>query len=161
MPSFDIVSEVDMHEVNNAIGQANREVDTRFDFKGVDAKFAVTEESEVMVSAEVDFQIRQMLEILRAKLVKRGVDIKSFVEGDVETTGQKASMRVKIQQGIDSEIASKIVKIVKETKIKVQTAIQGDKLRVSGKKRDDLQNVMSVLKESNLGIPLQYNNFRD
>ena len=161
MPSFDIVSEVDMHEVNNAIGQANREVDTRFDFIGVDAKFAVTEESEVMVSAEVDFQIRQMLEILRAKLVKRGVDIKSFVEGDVETTGQKASMRVKIQQGIDSEIARKIVKKVKETKIKVQTAIQGDKLRVSGKKRDDLQNVMSVLKESNLGIPLQYNNFRD
>ena len=161
MPSFDIVSEVDMHEVNNAIGQANREVDTRFDFKGVDAKFVVTEESEVMVSAEVDFQIRQMLEILRAKLVKRGVDIKSFVEGDVETTGQKASMKVKIQQGIDSEIARKIVKKVKETKIKVQTAIQGDKLRVSGKKRDDLQNVMSVLKESNLGIPLQYNNFRD
>ena len=161
MPSFDIVSEVDMHEVNNAIGQANREVDTRFDFKGVDAKFAVTEESEVMVSAEVDFQIRQMLEILRAKLVKRGVDIKSFVEGEVETTGQKAVMRVKIQQGIDSEIARKVVKKVKETKIKVQTAIQGDKLRVSGKKRDDLQNVMSVLKESNLGIPLQYNNFRD
>tara|TARA_B100001175_G_C19275716_1_gene526328 strand:- start:127 stop:612 length:486 start_codon:yes stop_codon:yes gene_type:complete len=161
MPSFDIVSEVDMHEVNNAISQANREVDTRFDFKGVDAKFAVTEESEVMVSAEVDFQIRQMLEILRAKLVKRGVDIKSFVEGEVETTGQKAVMRVKIQQGIDSEIARKIVKKVKETKIKVQTAIQGDKLRVSGKKRDDLQNVMSVLKESNLGIPLQYNNFRD
>ena len=161
MPSFDIVSEVDMHEVNNAISQANREVDTRFDFKGVDAKFAVTEESEVMVSAEVDFQIRQMLEILRAKLVKRGVDIKSFVEGEVETTGQKAVMRVRIQQGIDSEIARKIVKKVKETKIKVQTAIQGDKLRVSGKKRDDLQNVMSVLKESNLGIPLQYNNFRD
>jgi len=161
MPSFDIVSEVDMHEVNNAIGQANREVDTRFDFKGVDAKFVVTEESEVMVSAEVDFQIRQMLEILRAKLVKRGVDIKSFVEGDVETTGQKASMKVKIQQGIDSEIARKIVKKVKETKIKVQTAIQGDKLRVSGKKRDDLQSVMSVLKELNLGIPFQYNNFRD
>ena len=114
-----------------------------------------------MVSAEVDFQIRQMLEILRAKLVKRGVDIKSFVEGDVETTGQKASMKVKIQQGIDSEIARKIVKKVKETKIKVQTAIQGDKLRVSGKKRDDLQSVMSVLKELNLGIPLQYNNFRD
>ena len=161
MPSFDIVSEVDMHEVNNAISQANREVDTRFDFKGVDAKFSVTEESEVMVSAEVDFQIRQMLEILRAKLVKRGVDIKSFVEGEVETTGQKAVMRVNIQQGIDSEIARKVVKKVKETKIKVQTAIQGDKLRVSGKKRDDLQNVMSVLKESNLGIPLQYNNFRD
>ena len=161
MPSFDIVSEVDMHEVNNAISQANREVDTRFDFKGVDAKFSVTEESEVMRSAEVDFQIRQMLEIMRAKLVKRGEDIKSFVEGEVETTGQKAVMRVNIQQGIDSEIARKVVKKVKETKIKVQTAIQGDKLRVSGKKRDDLQNVMSVLKESNLGIPLQYNNFRD
>ena len=110
MPSFDIVSEVDMHEVNNAISQANREVDTRFDFKGVDAKFAVTEESEVMVSAEVDFQIRQMLEILRAKLVKRGVDIKSFVEGEVETTEQKAVMRVNIQQGIDWRLRAKLLR---------------------------------------------------
>ena len=161
MPSFDIVSEVDMHEVNNAIDQANREVGTRFDFKGIDAKFEVTEQSDILVAAEVDFQVRQMLEILRGKLVKRGVEIKSLVEGEVETTLQKATMNVKIQQGIESEIARKIVKMVKATKIKVQTAIQGEKLRVSGKKRDDLQKVMSMLKDASLGIPLQYDNFRD
>lgn len=161
MPSFDIVSEVDMHEINNAIDQSNREVGTRFDFKGVDAKFEVTDESVVAISAEVDFQVRQMLEILRGKLVKRGVDTKALVEGDVVVTGQKATMNVKILQGIESEIARKIVKLVKETKIKVQTAIQGDKLRVTGKKRDDLQSVIALLKDANLGIPLQYNNFRD
>lgn len=161
MPSFDIVSEVDMHEVNNAIDQSNREVGTRFDFKGVDAKFEVTDQSILVVSAEVDFQVKQMLEILRGKLVKRGVDIKALVEDKIEVSGQKASINVKIQQGIESEIARKIVKMVKNTKIKVQTAIQGDKLRVTGKKRDDLQSVIAMLKDSNLGIPLQYNNFRD
>ena len=161
MPSFDIVSEVDMHEVNNAVDQSNREVGTRFDFKGVDAKFEVTDQSILVVSAEVDFQVKQMLEILRGKLVKRGVDIKALVEDKVEVSGQKASINVKIQQGIESEIARKIVKMVKDTKIKVQTAIQGDKLRVTGKKRDDLQSVIATLKDSNLGIPLQYNNFRD
>ncbi len=161
MPSFDIVSEVDMHEVNNALDQANREIGTRFDFKGIDASFELSESSEIAVSAEVDFQVRQMLEILRAKLVKREVDTKSLQEGDVQTTGQKATMMVKIQQGIESDLARKIVKMVKETKIKVQTAIQGDKLRVTGKKRDDLQKVMAMLKEANLDIPLQYNNFRD
>lgn len=161
MPSFDIVSEVDMHEVNNAVDQSNREVGTRFDFKGVDAKFEVTDQSILVVSAEVDFQVKQMLEILRGKLVKRGVDIKALVEDKVEVSGQKASVNVKIQQGIESEIARKIVKMVKDTKIKVQTAIQGDKLRVTGKKRDDLQSVIAMLKDSNLGIPLQYNNFRD
>ncbi len=161
MPSFDIVSEVDMHEVNNAVDQSNREVGTRFDFKGVDAKFEVTEQSMLVVSAEVDFQVKQMLEILRGKLVKRGVDIKALVEDKVEVSGQKASINVKIQQGIESEISRKIVKMVKDTKIKVQTAIQGDKLRVTGKKRDDLQSVIAMLKDSNLAIPLQYNNFRD
>ncbi|MED5411339.1 MAG: YajQ family cyclic di-GMP-binding protein [Pseudomonadota bacterium] len=161
MPSFDIVSEVDMHEVNNAVDQSNREVGTRFDFKGVDAKFEVTDQSILVVSAEVDFQVKQMLEILRGKLVKRGVDIKALVEDKIEVSGQKASINVKIQQGIESEIARKIVKMVKNTKIKVQTAIQGDKLRVTGKKRDDLQSVIAMLKDSNLGIPLQYNNFRD
>jgi hypothetical protein len=161
MPSFDIVSEVDMHEVNNAIDQANREVGTRFDFKGVDAKFELIDSAAISVSAEVDFQVRQMLEILRGKLVKRGVDTKSLIEGEVEVTGQKATMMVKVQQGIESDLARKIVKMVKETKKKVQTAIQGEKLRVTGKKRDDLQNVIAMLKDANLGIPLQYNNFRD
>ncbi len=161
MPSFDIVSEVDLHELNNAIDQANREVGTRFDFKGVDASFRLTDASDIEVAAEVDFQVRQMMEILRGKLVKRSIDIKSLVEGDVQVAGQKATMLVKVQQGIESEIARKIVKMVKETKLKVQTAIQGEKLRVTGKKRDDLQQVIALLKDVDLKIPLQYNNFRD
>ncbi|MCG8413117.1 MAG: YajQ family cyclic di-GMP-binding protein [Pseudomonadales bacterium] len=161
MPSFDIVSEVDLHEINNALDQANREVGNRFDFKGVDAKFSLTDSSDITVSAEVDFQVHQMLDILRGKLVKRGVDLKALKEGEVEVTGQKAVMNVKVQQGIESEIARKIVKMVKETKMKVQTAIQGDKLRVTGKKRDDLQNVIAMLKDAKLDIPLQYDNFRD
>ena len=161
MPSFDIVSEVDMHEVNNALDQANREVDTRFDFKGVDSKFELTEQEAVLISAEADFQVRQMLEILRNKLVKRSVDTKSLIDGEMQIVAQKATLMVKIQQGIDSDIARKVVKMVKETKIKVQTAIQGDQLRVSGKKRDDLQKVIEFLKDANIGIPLQFRNFRD
>ncbi len=161
MPSFDIVSEVDMHEVNNALDQSNREVRTRFDFKGIDASFELNNDSEITVSAEADFQIQQMMEILRSKMVKRGIDIKSLKEGDVQLVGQKASMVVIVQQGIESDIARKIVKAVKEAKLKVQTAIQGDKLRVTGKKRDDLQQVIALLKESSFGVPLQYDNFRD
>lgn len=161
MPSFDIVSEVDMHELNNALDQSNREVGTRFDFKGIDASFELNKDSDIIVSAEGDFQIQQMLEILRSKLVKRGIDIKSLKEGEVQLVGQKASMIVTVQQGIEAEIARKIVKAVKEAKLKVQTAIQGDKLRVTGKKRDDLQQVMALLKEGSYGVPLQYDNFRD
>lgn len=161
MPSFDVVSEVDLHEVNNAIDQANREVGTRFDFKGVDAKFTLNEASTVEISAEAEFQVQQMLDILRGKLVKRGIDTKALKEGSVEMSGQRATMQVTVQQGIDSDLARKIFKMVKETKIKVQTAIQGEKLRVTGKKRDDLQGVIAMLKEAKLDIPLQYNNFRD
>lgn len=161
MPSFDIVSEVDLHEVNNALDQANREVGNRFDFKGVEAKFSLTESSDVLVSAEVDFQVHQMMDILRGKLIKRGVDIKALEEGDIEISGQKATMQVKIHQGIESDLARKIVKLVKDTKIKVQTSIQGEKLRVSGKKRDDLQSVIAMLKDAKIEIPLQFENFRD
>jgi cyclic-di-GMP-binding protein len=161
MPSFDIVSEVDMHELNNALDQSNREVGTRFDFKGTDASFELDSDSNIKVSAESDFQIQQMLEILRSKMVKRGIDIKSLEEGDVQLVGQKASMIVTVQQGIEADIARKIVKAVKEAKLKVQTAIQGEKLRVTGKKRDDLQQVMALLKEGSYGVPLQYDNFRD
>ncbi len=161
MPSFDIVSEVDMHEINNAIDQANREIGTRFDFKGVDASFALNDQSDIAVTAEVDFQIQQMLDILRGKMVKRGIESKALVEGEVELKGQRAVMVVKVQQGIEQDIARKIVKLVKETKIKVQTAIQGDKLRVTGKKRDDLQQVIAMLREAKLDIPLQFDNFRD
>jgi len=160
MPSFDIVSEVDMHELNNAVDQANREVGTRFDFKGVDAEFSVTD-SIITVSAEVDFQVKQMLDILQGKLVKRGIDVACLKQGEVSEAGQRASMPVTVQQGIESDLARKIVKMVKDTKLKVQTAIQGDKLRVTGKKRDELQQIIAMLKDANLGIPLQYNNFRD
>lgn len=161
MPSFDIVSEVDMHELNNALDQANREVGTRFDFKGIDASFSLNSDSNIIVSAEADFQIHQMMDILRAKLVKRSIDAKSLDEGEIQLVGQKANLEVKVQQGIESDLARKIVKMVKETKLKVQTAIQGEKLRVTGKKRDDLQQVMALLKDASLGIPLQYDNFRD
>jgi uncharacterized protein YajQ (UPF0234 family) len=161
MPSFDIVSEVDMHELNNALDQSNREVGTRFDFKGIDALFELDNDSNIKVSAEADFQIQQMLEMLRSKMVKRGIDTKSLKEGDVQLIGQKASMIVTVQQGIEADIARKIVKAVKEAKLKVQTAIQGEKLRVTGKKRDDLQQVMALLKEGSYGVPLQYDNFRD
>ena len=161
MPSFDIVSEVDMHELNNALDQSNREVGTRFDFKGIDASFELNNESDINVSAEADFQIQQMMEMLRSKMVKRGIDIKSLKEGDVRLVGQKASMIVTVNQGIEADIARKIVKAVKEAKLKVQTAIQGEKLRVTGKKRDDLQQVMALLKDGGFGVPLQYDNFRD
>ena len=161
MPSFDIVSEVDMHELSNALDQSNRDVGTRFDFKGTDASFELDNDSNIKVSAEADFQIQQMLEMLRSKMVKRGIDTKSLKEGDVQLVGQKASMIVTVQQGIEADIARKIVKAVKEAKLKVQTAIQGEKLRVTGKKRDDLQQVMALLKEGSYGVPLQYDNFRD
>lgn len=161
MPSFDIVSEVDMHEINNALDQSNREVGTRFDFKGIDASYRLTEQNDIEVQAEVDFQVQQMLEILRAKMVKRGIDTRALKEGDVVTSGQRATMVVKVQQGIEQELARKIVKLVKDAKLKVQTAIQGDKLRVTGKKRDELQQVIATLKDAKLGIPLQFDNFRD
>ena len=161
MPSFDIVSEVNMHEIANAIDQANREVGTRFDFKGIDTKFESVSPTAISVSAEVDFQVHQMLDVLRGKIIKRGVDTKSLIDGDIQVSGQKATMMVKVQQGIETDVARKIVKMVKDAKLKVQTAIQGEKLRVSGKKRDDLQKVIAMLKEAKLEIPLQYNNFRD
>ncbi len=161
MPSFDIVSEVDMHELTNALDQSNREVGTRFDFKGKDASFELSNDSDITLSAEADFQIQQMLEILRSKMVKRGVDIKSLKEGEVQLVGMRANMVVTVQQGIEADIARKIVKTVKEAKLKVQTAIQGEKLRVTGKKRDDLQQVMALLKDGSFGVPLQYDNFRD
>ncbi len=160
MPSFDIVSEVDMHELNNAIDQANREVGNRFDFKGVDASFTLSD-SVITLSAEVDFQLQQMLDILKGKMVKRGIDVSSLDPGETEESGRRASMQVRVLQGIEPDLARKLVKLIKDAKLKVQTAIQGDKLRVSGKKRDDLQQVIAMLKEAEPGIPLQYNNFRE
>tara|TARA_R110002110_G_scaffold95455_1_gene246803 strand:- start:381003 stop:381485 length:483 start_codon:yes stop_codon:yes gene_type:complete len=160
MPSFDVVSEVDMHEMTNAVDQAQREMSNRFDFKGVDAAFELND-SEVIIRADVDFQTRQMLEILQNKMSSRKLDLKALKIGEVEISGQRAILKAQVQQGIETDIARKIVKKVKDQKMKVQVAIQGDKLRVTGKKRDDLQEVMTVLRKDNWGLPLQFNNFRD
>ena len=160
MPSFDVVSEVDFHEVTNAVDQANRELKTRFDFRGVDAKFE-RKEDVVRITAEADIQLDQMIDILRAKLVKRSIDPKVMDIGDQEHVGKLLHKNIKIQEGIESLLAKKVVKMIKDKKIKVQAAIQGEKVRVTGKKRDDLQQVMSMLKEEDIDTPLQYNNFRD
>lgn len=160
MPTFDIVSEVDMHEMSNAVDQAQREMSNRFDFKGVDASFELTD-AEIIISAEVDFQTQQMLDILHNKMASRKLDIAALKLGEVEMSGQRAILKATIQQGIEAETARKMVKKVKDLKMKVQVAIQGEKLRVTGKKRDDLQSVMAVLKEGGWGLPLQFNNFRD
>jgi len=160
MPSFDVVSEVDMHELSNAVDQANREVTTRFDFKGSDAKFE-QKGQELTLSAGGEFQLQQMMDILQKKMVKRGIDIASLDVGKPETTNMVARQKVTVREGIDKEAAKKIVKIIKESKMKVQAAIQGEQVRVTGKKRDDLQAVMAMLKEQKLELPLQYTNFRD
>jgi hypothetical protein len=160
MPSFDVVSEVDMHEVTNAVDQANREVGTRFDFKGSDSKYELNTDVVTMHS-ESGFQLQQMLEILINKLVKRGVDIACLKSEAVELVGKKARQVVTLRQGIDADNARKIVKMIKESKSKTQAAIQGDKVRISGKKRDDLQQTIALLREASLDIPLQYENFRD
>ena len=161
MPSFDIVSEVDMHEVANALDQANREVGNRFDFKGVDASFETAGDNVIQVKAEAEFQIHQMLDILRGKLVKRGVDTRSFEEGGVELAGKTASMALAVRQGIESDLARELVKMVKTSKLKVQASVQGAQVRVAGKKRDDLQSVIALVKEAKPELPLQYVNFRD
>ncbi|NOX70426.1 MAG: YajQ family cyclic di-GMP-binding protein [Gammaproteobacteria bacterium] len=160
MPTFDVVSEFDAHEVTNAVDQANREVTNRFDFKGTGSKF-VLEENVVNLSSQSEFQLQQMLDILRQKLVKRGIDIACMKEEDVEISGSEARQKVILRQGIETSLARDLVKKVKASKIKVQTAIQGDKLRVSGKKRDDLQAVIALLKDADVELPLQYENFRD
>jgi uncharacterized protein YajQ (UPF0234 family) len=160
MPSFDLVSEVDLHEVTNAVDQTNREVGNRFDFKGTDAR---VEQNEAMLTlhGETEFQIKQILDILHKKIAKRGIDIAALSEGEIESSGRKASLVITICQGIDQDTARKLVKQIKGLKLKVQGSIQGDKVRISGKKRDDLQNVIGHLKDSNADLPLQYINFRD
>ncbi|QKT04724.1 YajQ family cyclic di-GMP-binding protein [Ectothiorhodospiraceae bacterium 2226] len=160
MPSFDVVSEIDQHELDNAVDQTNRELTTRFDFKGVDAK--VTREDQVLLlEADSAFQLDQMLDILHKKMVKRGVDIASLEPGEVEESGRRAKQRLTVRQGIDTPLAKRIVKLVKDSKLKVQASIQGEQVRVSGKNRDDLQAVIQMLREAKLDLPLQYVNFRD
>ncbi|PKM10336.1 MAG: YajQ family cyclic di-GMP-binding protein [Gammaproteobacteria bacterium HGW-Gammaproteobacteria-3] len=160
MPSFDIVSEYDAHEAANATDQASREITTRFDFKGSGASYEL-KDGTVTMSAGSDFQLQQMLDILQMKLTKRGVDISCMEIGEARITGRTAQQIVTLKQGVDADLARKIVKLIKDKKLKVQAAIQGEKVRVTGKKRDDLQQVIQMLKEEKLDMPLQFNNFRD
>lgn len=160
MPSFDIVSTIDNHEIANAVDQANREVSTRFDFKDTNAKVELNKD-KITITAPSDFQLKQVDEILRNKLAKRHVDIRSLDYKNIETNLNEARQAIDIKQGIDQENAKKIVKMIKESSMKVQSAIQGDQIRVTGKKRDDLQAVIAFLREAKVTIPLQFINFRD
>ncbi len=160
MPSFDIVSEVDTHEVSNAVDQTNREIGNRFDFKGTGATVEQGD-STLTLKSENDFQIKQILDILYKKMAKRGIDIAALAEAEIESSGNKASLVITVRQGIDQDSARKIIKLIKETRLKVQASIQGEKVRVTGKKRDDLQAVIAMLRESSIDLPLQHINFRD
>lgn len=161
MPSFDIVSEFDSHEATNAVDQANREVETRFDFRGVKASFEIEGES-IRLEADQDFQLKQMLDILRAKLIKRGIDARCMDEQEAQLSGVRARQEVKLKQGLEQADAKSLVKRLKDAKLKVQAQIQGEQVRVTGKKRDDLQAAIALLKgDESLEIPLQYTNFRD
>lgn len=160
MPSFDVVSEVDLQEVRNAVDQASRELGTRFDFRGVDAGFELADET-IRIAAEEEFQLAQMLDILKDKLIRRSVDVRALDAGDVEASGKQKRQAFGLKQGIDRDTGKKIVKQIKDSKLKVQAQVQGDQVRVTGKKRDDLQSVMSMLREAELDIPLNFTNFRD
>ena len=160
MPSFDIVSEVDTHELTNAVDQAGRELATRFDFKGVEARFT-REENVITQSAPSEFQLQQMTDILRARLIARKIDVRCLEFGDIETNLAGARQKVTVKQGIERELAKKLQAAIKDAKLKVDTQINGDKLRVTGKKRDDLQAAIALLRERDFGLPLQFDNFRD
>ena len=160
MPSFDIVSEVDTHELTNAVDQANRELTTRFDFKGVDASFE-RDDNVITMAAPSEFQLQQMTDILRARLAARKIDTRCLDFGDVDTNLAGARQKITVKQGIERELAKKIGAAIKDAKLKVETQINGDKLRVNGKKRDDLQAAMAVLRAGEFELPLQFENFRD
>ena len=160
MPSFDIVSEVDTHELANAVDQANRELSTRFDFKGVEAKFEL-DEAVIAQSAPSEFQLQQMADILRARMIARKIDVRCLDFGDIDTNLAGARQKVTVKQGIERDLAKKIVAAIKDAKLKVEAQINGDKLRVTGKKRDDLQAAMALLRAGEFGLPLQFDNFRD
>ncbi|HCW98055.1 MULTISPECIES: YajQ family cyclic di-GMP-binding protein [Pantoea] len=163
MPSFDIVSEIDMQEVRNAVENANRELTTRFDFRNVSASFELNEKNEtIKVTSESDFQVKQLVDMLREKLLKRGIEGAALdIPEEIEHSGKNWSVDAKMKKGIETEVAKKIVKLIKDSKLKVQTQIQGDSLRVTGKSRDDLQGAMALVRGGNLGQPFQFKNFRD
>lgn len=160
MPSFDVVSEVDQHELSNAVDHTAREIGNRFDFKGTSAKVELAD-SKIMLFADSDFQIQQIHPVLYQKLTARQIDIACLEAGKVENSGKGVKQAVTVRQGIDKEIAKKAVAKIKESKIKVQAQVQGEQLRITGKKRDDLQAVMTLLKGAELGLPMQFQNFRD
>ena len=160
MPSFDVVSELDEHELNNAVDQANREVANRFDFKGTGAKFELAE-FVVSLEAPADFQLKQMMDMLTQKLSKRGIDVAAMDPQEPEIALNKARQKVTMRHGVGRDDARKIVKLIKDAKMKVQSQIQGEQVRVTGKKRDDLQKAIQLLKDADLGLPLQFTNFRD
>jgi uncharacterized protein YajQ (UPF0234 family) len=160
MPSFDVVSEIDTHELTNAVDQAIRELSQRFDFKGTEASFEL-EETTVTMSAEADFQLKQMLEILKLRVAKRGIDIACLEIKDPEVNLARAKQQVILKHGIDADTGRKVSRLIKDSKLKVQAQIQGEKVRVIGKKRDDLQEAIAFLRKSDVGLPLQFNNFRD
>ena len=161
MPSFDIVSEIDTVELRNAVDNASRELTTRFDFRNVDAEFELQKDETVKLSADGDFQLKQMREILRAHLAKRGIDAGALESKEPEATGRCWHQIIEFKQGIDTPTAKKVVKSLKDAKMKVQTSIQGEKVRVTGKKRDDLQTAIAHIRGAELGQPFQFENFRD
>lgn len=161
MPSFDVVSEVDKHELTNAVDQANRELANRFDFRGTDAKVEQSEKA-LTLFADSDFQLEQLMDIVRMKLVKRGIEVGCLELKDSVGFGKMRKQEVLVREGLDNDISRKLIKLIKESKIKVQAAVQGDSVRVTGKKRDELQQVIALLKtDESIEMPLQFNNFRD
>lgn len=160
MPSMDVVSEINLEEVRNATENASRELDTRFDFRGVEASFE-WKSPVLKVKAEGDFRLNQMLDMFRGQLAKRKIDAKAMKVGDASGSGKIFTQEVTFVSGIEQPVAKKVVKLIKDTKMKVQAAIQGDKIRVTGKKRDDLQAVMQLLREADMEQSFQFNNFKD
>ena len=160
MPSFDIKSEIDKHELNNAIDQANRVLKNRFDFKEANAEYKLNENS-IMLTAKEDFHIKQMTPVLHESMSKRNIDIRVCKAGDIEVANNKASQEIQLQIGIDRDLAKNITTLIKKSKLKVQSAIQGESIRITGKKRDDLQDAIQTIKDQKYAIPLQFDNFRD
>lgn len=160
MPSFDVVSEIDAHELTNAVDQTNREIANRFDFKGTGARVE-REEFVLTIIAQAEFQVKQVEEILRLKVAKRGIDVQCLDAGDISTNVSEARQKITVRNGLDQEHARKVVKAIKDTGVKVTTQIQDEQVRVTGKKRDDLQAVIAALRGATVGLPLQFTNFRD
>ena len=161
MPSFDVVSQVDKHQLANAIDQAQRELANRYDLRGTNAAIELEQEFELKVTAANEFQLKQVVDLLRPRLAARGIDLRALDVGAVETNLAEARQVIKIKQGIEQVNAKKVIAVIKDAKLKVDASINGDKLRVTGMKRDDLQQVIALLKKAELPLPLQFENFRD